>query len=108
MSSCLFDDKNELNTNSFVNTDNATVCEEGSSGLSNYLYVFILGQLLHGVGGTILYTLGVVFIDSNVRPRNSPIFQGRSTTLYTVQCDYDKLYDIILDYYSACEMEMSD
>ncbi|XP_078666151.1 solute carrier organic anion transporter family member 4C1-like isoform X1 [Branchiostoma floridae x Branchiostoma belcheri] len=53
-------------------------CSSGTtgSGLRNYLYVFILGQLLHGVGGTPLYTLGTTFLDENVEKANSGVYIG--------------------------------
>ena len=57
---------------------NETVCDASASPspLSNYLYVFILGQLLHGIGGTILYSLGIIFIDEHVKNDDSPFYQG--------------------------------
>ncbi|NXY71031.1 SO4C1 protein, partial [Glareola pratincola] len=46
------------------------------SSLPNYLYVFILGQLLLGVGGTPLYTLGTAFIDDSVPKHKSSLYIG--------------------------------
>lgn len=46
------------------------------SGLSSYRLVFMLGQLLHGVGATPLYTLGVTYLDENVKSSYSPIYIG--------------------------------
>ncbi|XP_013383827.1 solute carrier organic anion transporter family member 4C1, partial [Lingula anatina] len=59
-------------------TGNSTACTVNpqNSYLQNYLYVLILGQLLHGVGGTTLYSLGTVFIDENVKTKVSPIYIG--------------------------------
>lgn len=52
-------------------------CEDGQeSGLSNYLYVFVIGQLLHGVGGTTVYTVGVSLIDDSVKPSSTPLYLG--------------------------------
>ncbi|KAM4808250.1 solute carrier organic anion transporter family member 4C1 [Rhinophrynus dorsalis] len=48
---------------------------QGSS-LSNYLYVFVLGQLLMGVGGTPLYTLGTAFFDDSLPTHKSSLFIG--------------------------------
>lgn len=39
-----------------------------------YLGLLILGQGLHGVGGSILYSLGTVFIDDNVPQTSSPFY----------------------------------
>uniref|UniRef100_A0A8C3XS78 Solute carrier organic anion transporter family member n=1 Tax=Chelydra serpentina TaxID=8475 RepID=A0A8C3XS78_CHESE len=47
-----------------------------SSSLSSYLYVFILAQLLLGVGGTPLYTLGTAFIDDSVPKHKSSLYIG--------------------------------
>ncbi|XP_030181649.1 solute carrier organic anion transporter family member 4C1 isoform X11 [Lynx canadensis] len=57
-------------------TRNGTSCTSSSSSLSNYLYVFILGQLLLGIGGTPLYTLGTAFIDDSVPTHKSSLYIG--------------------------------
>ncbi|XP_060574876.1 solute carrier organic anion transporter family member 4C1-like [Ruditapes philippinarum] len=49
---------------------------DGDSELQNYLYVLILGQLLHGLGGTTLYTVGVSLIDDSVPASSSPMYIG--------------------------------
>uniref|UniRef100_A0A8C3MAK3 Solute carrier organic anion transporter family member n=1 Tax=Geospiza parvula TaxID=87175 RepID=A0A8C3MAK3_GEOPR len=55
---------------------NATCSASTSSPLRKYLYVFILGQLLLGVGGTPLYTLGTSFIDDSVPKHKSSLYIG--------------------------------
>ncbi|XP_051850254.1 solute carrier organic anion transporter family member 4C1-like [Antechinus flavipes] len=55
---------------------NTTSCRDSSSKLSSYLYVFILGQLFLGVGGTPLYTLGTAFIDDSVATHKSSLYIG--------------------------------
>nr|XP_044989012.1 solute carrier organic anion transporter family member 4C1 [Jaculus jaculus] len=57
-------------------TRNSTGCISSTSSLSNYLYVFILGQLLLGTGGTPLYTLGTAFIDDSVPTHKSSLYIG--------------------------------
>nr|XP_014696700.2 solute carrier organic anion transporter family member 4C1 [Equus asinus] len=57
-------------------TRNRTGCTSSSSSLSSYLYVFILGQLLLGTGGTPLYTLGTAFIDDSVPTHKSSLYIG--------------------------------
>ncbi|XP_007940688.1 solute carrier organic anion transporter family member 4C1 [Orycteropus afer afer] len=54
----------------------STRCNSSMSSLSNYLYVFILGQLLLGTGGTPLYTLGTAFIDDSVPTHKSSLYIG--------------------------------
>nr|XP_056704794.1 solute carrier organic anion transporter family member 4C1 [Euleptes europaea] len=54
-----------------------TTCTRGSeSSLPNYLYVFILGQLILGAGGTPLYTLGTAFIDDSVPKHKAAVYIG--------------------------------
>ena len=43
---------------------------------SVYLWLFLLGQLLHGAGAAPLYTLGVTFIDENVSKKMSSVYLG--------------------------------
>ncbi|NXK00478.1 SO4C1 protein, partial [Corythaixoides concolor] len=57
-------------------SSNFTCSASTKSSLTNYLYVFILGQLLLGVGGTPLYTLGTAFIDDSVPKHKSSLYIG--------------------------------
>ncbi|NXK46197.1 SO4C1 protein, partial [Chauna torquata] len=59
-----------------TSSTNFTCSASTKSSLSNYLYVFILGQLLLGVGGTPLYTLGTAFIDDSVPKHKSSLYIG--------------------------------
>ncbi|XP_069892897.1 solute carrier organic anion transporter family member 4A1-like [Dipodomys merriami] len=52
----------------------SVACSDRTSGLSSYRLVFMLGQFLHGVGATPLYTLGVTYLDENVKSSYSPIY----------------------------------
>ncbi|XP_054837574.1 solute carrier organic anion transporter family member 4A1 [Eublepharis macularius] len=49
-------------------------CSGSVSSLSNYRFVFMLGQFLHGIGATPLYTLGVTYLDENVKSNHSPVY----------------------------------
>lgn len=61
-----------------VHLGNATDAEGcTSSQISRYLGVLILGQILHGVGGTTVYSIGIVYLDTNVKTKNSPLYQGK-------------------------------
>nr|XP_033770634.1 solute carrier organic anion transporter family member 4A1 [Geotrypetes seraphini] len=53
-----------------------TDCSESASSLSRYRFVFMLGQFLHGIGATPLYTLGVTYLDENVKSHYSPVYVG--------------------------------
>lgn len=52
-------------------------CSTSVSSLSNYRFVFMLGQFLHGIGATPLYTLGVTYLDENVKSNYSPVYIGK-------------------------------
>ncbi|NWH15306.1 solute carrier organic anion transporter family member 4A1 isoform X1 [Grus americana] len=49
-------------------------CTQAASSLSGYRFVFMLGQFLHGMGATPLYTLGVTYLDENVKTNYSPVY----------------------------------
>ncbi|XP_016300570.1 solute carrier organic anion transporter family member 4A1-like [Sinocyclocheilus anshuiensis] len=57
-----------------ANHTETCVGEEG--GLSAYRFVFMLGQFLHGIGATPLYTLGVTYLDENVKSNYAPVYIG--------------------------------
>ncbi|KAG7224230.1 hypothetical protein INR49_000473 [Caranx melampygus] len=48
--------------------------DKKGGGLSSYRFVFMLGQFLHGVGATPLYTLGVTYLDENVKTNYAPVY----------------------------------
>ncbi|KAM5245927.1 solute carrier organic anion transporter family member 4A1 [Ctenodactylus gundi] len=52
----------------------SVACADSTSSLSNYQLVFMLGQFLHGMGATPLYTLGVTYLDENVKSSYSPVY----------------------------------
>lgn len=52
--------------------------DQEGGGLSSYRFVFMLGQFLHGVGATPLYTLGVTYLDENVKSNYGPVYTGES------------------------------
>ncbi|XP_056404526.1 solute carrier organic anion transporter family member 4A1 [Hyla sarda] len=57
-------------------SNHSSQVSESASSLANYRYVFMLGQFLHGVGATPLYTLGVTYLDENVKSSYSPVYIG--------------------------------
>ncbi|GAB1606686.1 solute carrier organic anion transporter family member 4A1-like [Argonauta hians] len=61
-------------------------CTTGESvqSLSNYKYLFFLGQLLHGAGASPLYTLGVTYLDENLSVRKAPVYIGIFYTMSIV------------------------
>uniref|UniRef100_A0A914VA58 Solute carrier organic anion transporter family member n=1 Tax=Plectus sambesii TaxID=2011161 RepID=A0A914VA58_9BILA len=49
---------------------------EKQSGSFRYVFLFCLAHFLHGVGATPLFTLGVSYIDENVKPSLSSLYLG--------------------------------
>lgn len=50
-------------------------CSQDASG-SNYVSLFVIGQILHGVGGGAIFTLGSPYMDENIRTENTPLYIG--------------------------------
>jgi hypothetical protein len=45
--------------------------------LRDYLGVLMFGMILHGIGGCIMYTVGVGLIDDSVSEVRSPLYLGK-------------------------------
>ncbi|XGW16681.1 hypothetical protein V3C99_001827 [Haemonchus contortus] len=52
-----------------------------STYLNPYFLLFILGQTLHGVGSTPLFSIGTTFIDENVTQKASPVYLAAHAVL---------------------------
>lgn len=52
------------------------VTRPGSETLSQYFWVFIGAQILHGLGAAPLYALGQTFLYENVKPKQSSVYIG--------------------------------
>lgn len=66
-------------------------CSKEDSSLSNYKYVFFIGQLLHGAGAVPLYTLGCTFIDENVTTKMSSMYLGLYSHVFTCFIHYENI-----------------
>lgn len=44
--------------------------------LSSFRHIFVLGQFLHGVGASPLYTLGITYLDESVPIKMSSMYLG--------------------------------
>ena len=67
-------------------TSDLPFCDGTNTGLThlrNYKYIFIIAQLLHGMGATPLYTLGVTYLDENLKPKVAPVYLGKYVMLLT-------------------------
>ena len=51
----------------------------GQEDLSHYLYIFIAGNTLHGIGGVPLYTLGLTYIDDIASRGTASVYIGEIT-----------------------------
>ncbi|KAG8194345.1 hypothetical protein JTE90_029217 [Oedothorax gibbosus] len=91
-----------------VGSNGTSDCTAGSSvsHLSQYKYVFFLGQLLHGAGAAPFYTLGCTYLDENVPTKMSSVYLGIYYTMavigpavgYVIGGQFLKLYvDIGVD-----------
>ena len=60
-------------------SDGSTDCEtvESEGYLRGYIYVFILAQLLHGIGCTPLFTLGLSYLEDSVPKEKASIYLGK-------------------------------
>ena len=50
--------------------------EKRSTDLSHYWYIFVVAQLLSGVGSVSIYTLGTAFLDESVPSHQSSVYLG--------------------------------
>lgn len=60
------------------NETSLSTCTTADKGLSDYLYMLLMGQAFHGLAGTVLYTIGPTYIDGSVSSKQSPTYLGRS------------------------------
>ena len=51
--------------------------EKEISHLSNYRFVMMAAQFLHGCGASPLYTLGITYIDDNTPTKMTSVYIGR-------------------------------
>ncbi|XP_069107929.1 solute carrier organic anion transporter family member 4A1-like [Argopecten irradians] len=57
--------------------NSTTYCKvEKTSHLQNYLWVFMLGNALHGAGSTPMFILGTTFIDENTKAKMTSLYLG--------------------------------
>lgn len=70
-----------------ANSNNTYMCDADIApvSLSNYKFLFFLGQLLHGAGASPLYTLGVTYLDENLPLKSSSFYIGRSDRLVVLE-----------------------
>ncbi|XP_067682433.1 solute carrier organic anion transporter family member 4C1-like [Haliotis asinina] len=57
-------------------TSGSGPASSGDSGLSHYLGVFMIAQMIHGVGFTPMLSLGTAYIDENAEPAKAAVYVG--------------------------------
>ena len=67
--------ENVLNSHSCLHDSSDKDGSEGNLGTFVF-YLFALSQLLHGVGGTALFTVGASLLDDSVEAQRTPLFLG--------------------------------
>ena len=92
-------------------TSTITYCDtfvpKNETNLWKYKYMFIFAQLFHGMGATPLYTLGVTYLDENLKTKVTPVYVGELNIPVFIQffswsvvgvtsCDHDPI-DIFLE-----------
>ncbi|CAH1775633.1 unnamed protein product [Owenia fusiformis] len=63
-----------LDDDAFFSSNSTT--SASTESLSMYRLVFVLGQLFHGAGAAPLYTLGVTYLDENLKAKVAPVYIG--------------------------------
>ncbi|XP_070533590.1 solute carrier organic anion transporter family member 4C1-like [Ptychodera flava] len=58
------------------NVTENTNCDENWESLSYYYIVFVVAQILHGIGASPLYTIGFAYVDENVGYRRAAWYTG--------------------------------
>jgi organic anion transporter 4A len=63
----------------FSHSENATASDPKCSPkpeVNVYFLIFLLGQTLHGIGATPLFSIGTSYLDENVSQKASPVYLG--------------------------------
>ncbi|XP_071507212.1 solute carrier organic anion transporter family member 4A1-like [Diadema antillarum] len=92
-----------------VNGNGTDPCEEGETSLSNYYWVFVAAQVLHGLGASPLYTLGVTYMDDNVKPKVLAVYIGIFQAMSTVGPAFGYvLGGVFLSVYTDVQVDPAD
>ncbi|CAG5127086.1 unnamed protein product, partial [Candidula unifasciata] len=59
-----------------IHEANNTCAKDTDGTVNMYLYMLLFSQLLHGLGGTTLFTVGVSLVDDSVCSKKTPLYLG--------------------------------
>ena len=68
-----------------IKQKNTEETEKLIENLQNYKYIFVFGQVLHGIGAAPLVTLGTTLLDESVAKTSAPMYIGIFQTFF-VSC----------------------
>ena len=60
-----------------LQTGSPESCEKEDTGMHKYLGMLIVGQMMHGIGGSTLITVGYSLMDDSVPASSAPIYIGK-------------------------------
>ncbi|CAH1238380.1 SLCO4C1 [Branchiostoma lanceolatum] len=58
------------------NNDTQSTCEEEETGLSNYMFLFLTGQILQGIGAIPIHTFGSDLLEASAPPNSGGLYLG--------------------------------
>uniref|UniRef100_A0AC34QK55 Solute carrier organic anion transporter family member n=1 Tax=Panagrolaimus sp. JU765 TaxID=591449 RepID=A0AC34QK55_9BILA len=67
-------DDGRCDANRILNETCVFATDQPTSYLNPYFLLFLLGQTLHGIGATPLFSIGTAYIDENVSQKASPVY----------------------------------
>ena len=67
-----------------IKQKNTEESEKLIENLQNYKYIFVFGQILHGIGAAPLVTLGTTLLDESVAKTSAPMYIGIFQTFFVI------------------------
>lgn len=95
-----------------IHQANNTCAKDTDVTINGYLYMLLFSQLLHGIGGTTLFTVGVSLVDDSVCSKKTPLYLGiiYGCNILGAGLGYivgGKLLNFYIDFSSAEYVELS-
>ena len=71
------------------------ICVENVVSSQSNFYIFVLGQVLHGIGGATLYTIGIALLDDSINPLSTPMYLGNEACIMFVWIAHDDCFAFV-------------